>query len=168
MSQSRRQRVLTASTEINAPNLNSRKHSLMDPPGICAEPLPFSSLIYLSLSLSLSLFVCGTHFLIIRLRITRPVGEDDFLSCHTKQYCFYHVFFSLGIYILHCILMTVSPDNMFRLHSWSSAVSDIIFSIKAQTIHWAFFPPLKMIRSYYNTIHYDLQCTWVSMCVSSA
>lgn len=50
-SPSRRQGALTlrcaASTEINAPNLNSQKHSLMVPRGICVEPLPFSLFIYL-------------------------------------------------------------------------------------------------------------------------
>lgn len=38
---------VSASTEINAPNLNSEKHSLMVPHGICVQALPFSLFIYL-------------------------------------------------------------------------------------------------------------------------
>lgn len=51
----------------------------MDPRGICREPLPFPSSFFIYFTLFFcSFFDCGTDFLIIRLRITRPVGEDDF------------------------------------------------------------------------------------------
>lgn len=64
----------------------------MVPHGIFAEPLPFSCLfIYFNSPPPPFLFDCGADFLIIRLRITRPVGEGDFLSCHATQFCFYQL-----------------------------------------------------------------------------
>lgn len=103
---------MPASTEINAPNLNSRKHSLMDPRGICREPLPFPSSFFIYFTLFFcSFFDCGTDFLIIRLRITRPVGEDDF----------FHSFLLL-------FLNPVTPNNTVSIAFLSFRRHPLLFS----------------------------------------
>lgn len=83
---------VSASTEINAPNLNSEKTVFNDSP---RDLRPASSLLLVYLFILIPPahptppFLGGADFLIIRLRITRPVGEGDFLFCHTARFCFY-------------------------------------------------------------------------------
>lgn len=91
----------------------------MDPPGNLRRTSSLLLTYLFILIFFFSLFDCGTDFLIIRLRITRPVGEDDFLSCHSKQYCSYHVSFIRDVassFYEVGSLLSVSPNSALRLH----------------------------------------------------
>lgn len=152
---------MPASTEINAPNLNSQKHSLMDPHGIRREPLPFPSSFFIYFT---PFFDCGTDFLIIRLRITRPVGEYHFIlsfsffsSCHTRQYGLYHIFFHSGgllsFFDRPSSLSSVSPHGTLRLRSYPPPLPPPrrqVFASKRTSFHKE------------NSIY-----SWMDLCLSS-
>ncbi len=96
------------STEINAPNLNSRKHPLMDTLG--NQPSFYPPLIYLFFNLR----DCFAHFLITH-RSTKGLCENAiFKSHHAKQFYHLHSTCDVQVYSLFHALIVMGEHVQTR------------------------------------------------------